>query len=153
MPLPRPRIPSARCAAPCGSGLFGACGACDSWFSVRLLASCSFLVLDTHGSRTYRLVNAQNQASRFRRCLQSVDLDQTGLPHKLLHIVRDAFSREIDTRPDVALLVLYPQSVEDICRINTSIIAQLPRDNLQCLCERLDDGLLLVGDILIGIVV
>ena len=30
IPLPRPRPPSALCAAPGGSGLFGACGCCDS---------------------------------------------------------------------------------------------------------------------------
>ena len=99
------------------------------------------------------LVDAQNQAGGFCGGLQSVDLDQAGLPDKLLHVVRDALCLEVNTGPGVALPVLHTQPVQDVCGIDTGVVAQLPRDHLQRFCEGLDDGLLLVGNLCVGVVV
>ena len=99
------------------------------------------------------LVDAQNQAGGFCGGLQSVDLDQAGLPDKLLHVVRNTLCLEVNTCPGVALPVLHTQPVQDVCGIDTGVVAQLPRDYLQCFCEGLDDGLLLVGNLCVGVVV
>lgn len=106
-----------------------------------------------HWVRTDCLINAQDEASSFCGGLQSVDLDKAGLPYKLLQIVRNTLSLEVDTCPSVALPMLDAQPVEDICGINTSVVAQLPGNDLQCLRKSLDDGLLLVRDLCVGVVV
>ena len=57
---------------------------------------------------------------------------------------------KVHTGPDVALAVLHTQTVEDVSGIETGIVAQLAGDHLQGLSERLDHGLLLVGDVAVG---
>jgi hypothetical protein len=104
-------------------------------------------------SHTDCLVNAQDQACRLRCCLQSVDLDQTRLPDEPLHVVRYALCCKVDTSPDVALLVFYAESVENVRRVDTGVIAELPGNDLEGLCKRLDNRLLLMRDVLVGVVV
>jgi hypothetical protein len=83
--------------------------------------------------------------------LNGVDLDETGLPHKGSHVVSDTLVLEIDTSPDVTLSVLNTQSVQDIRGIEPGIVAQLSGNNLESLGKGLDDALLLVGDLAIGV--
>lgn len=97
------------------------------------------------------LVNAQNQTTGLRGGENGVDLDQTWLPDKGSHVIPHALVVEIDTGPDVALSVLNTQPVEDIGGVETGIVAELSRDDLEGLCKGLDDALLLVGDFGVGV--
>lgn len=99
------------------------------------------------------LVDAQDQAAGLGGGLQGVDLDQGGLPHEALQHVGGALVLEVDAGPGVALAVLDAQLVEDVGGVEAGVVAQLARDNLQRLGKRLDDGLLLVRDVLVGVVV
>lgn len=99
---------------------------------------------------TYRLIHTQDQARGLHCGLDSIDLDQAGLPNKGQHIVTDALVVEVDTSPGVTLAVLHTQAVQDICSVEASVITQLAGNNLQSLGECLDDGLLLVRDVTVG---
>ncbi|KAH0356874.1 hypothetical protein KCU81_g493, partial [Aureobasidium melanogenum] len=83
--------------------------------------------------------------------LNGVDLDETGFPHKGGHVIPNALVLEVDTGPDVALSVFNAESVQDIGSIETSIVAKLSGNDLECLGEGLDDTLLLVGDLAVGV--
>lgn len=97
------------------------------------------------------LINAQNQTTGLGSGLNGVDLDETGFPHKGGHVIPDALVLEVDTGPDVALSVFNAESVQDIGSIETSIVAKLSGNDLECLGEGLDDTLLLVGDLAVGV--
>jgi hypothetical protein len=96
------------------------------------------------------LVNAQNQATGFGSGLNGVDLDETGFPHEGSHVISDTLVLEVDTSPDVSLSVLNTESVQDIGSVETSIVAKLSGNDLECLGEGLDDTLLLVRDLAVG---
>lgn len=83
--------------------------------------------------------------------MNGVDLDETGLPHKGGHVVSDTLILEVDTGPQVALSVLNTQSVQDIGSVETSVVAKLSGNDLECLGEGLDDTLLLVRDLAVGV--
>lgn len=102
-------------------------------------------------SLTDRLVHTQNQASSLHGGLDGINLDQTGLPHKGGHVIADTFVVKVHTSPDIVLAVLYAQTVENVCGVETSVVAKLAGNDLQGLGKRLDNGLLLVGDIAVGI--
>lgn len=97
------------------------------------------------------LVDAENQAAGLGGGLEGVDLDQSRLPDKALNHVGDTFVLEINTGPGCALAVLHAQFVEDIGGVEAGIVAQLAGDDLQSLGKGLDDGLLLVLDVLVGV--
>jgi hypothetical protein len=97
------------------------------------------------------LVNAQNQATGFGSGLNGVNLDETRLPHKGGHVVSDTLVLEIDTSPDVTLSVLNTESVQDIGSVETGVIAKLSGNDLEGLGEGLDDTLLLVRDLAVGV--
>jgi hypothetical protein len=97
------------------------------------------------------LVNAQNQATSFGSGLNGVDLDETGLPHKGGHVVSDTLVLEVDTGPDVTLSVLNTKSVQDVGSVETGVVAKLSGNDLECLGEGLDDTLLLVRDLAVGV--
>jgi hypothetical protein len=99
------------------------------------------------------LVNAQDQATGLGSGLNGVDLDETGFPHKGGHVVSDTLVLEVDTGPEVALSVLNTESVQNVGSVETSIVAKLSRDDLECLGEGLDDTLLLVRDLAVGVCV
>lgn len=55
---------------------------------------------------------------------------------------------EVDAGPDVFVLTVFDtQAVEDVCSVEASVIAQLPRDDLEGFGEGFNDGLLLEGDV------
>lgn len=97
------------------------------------------------------LVNAQDQASCLGSSLNSIDLDETGLPHKGGHVVSDTLVLEIYTGPDIALSVLHTESVQDVGSIEAGVIAKLSGNDFEGLGKGLDDGLLLVGDLGVGV--
>jgi len=139
-PAGRSRLPSGHTSS---SAAHRPLGSTRGKLLARGLGSLGFLVLDG-------LVNAQNQATGFRSGLNGVDLDETGLPHKGGHVISDTLVLEVNTGPDVALSVLNTKSVQDIGSVETSIVAKLSGNDLECLGEGLDDTLLLVGDLAIG---
>jgi hypothetical protein len=97
------------------------------------------------------LVNAQDQATSLSGGLNGVDLDKTGLPHEGGHVVSDTLVLEVDTSPEVTLSVLNTQSVQDVCSVETSVVAKLSGDDFKCLGKGLDDALLLVGNLAVGV--
>lgn len=99
------------------------------------------------------LVNAQDQATGLGSGLNGVDLDETGLPYKGGHVVSDTLVLEVDTGPEVALSVLNTESVQDVGSVETSIVAKLSGNDFKCLGEGLDNALLLVRDLAVGVCV
>lgn len=97
------------------------------------------------------LVNAEDQAAGLGGGLEGVDLDQSRLPDEALNHVGDALILEINTGPCCALAVLHAQLVEDVGGVEASIVAQLAGNHLESLGKGLDDGLLLVLDVLVGV--
>lgn len=60
---------------------------------------------------------------------------------------------KVNTGPNVALAVLNTQAVKNISGIETGIVAKLARDNLESLGKGLDDTLLLVWNVGVGVCV
>lgn len=98
-------------------------------------------------------VNTQDQATGLGGGEDSVDLDKTWLPDKGSHVIPHAFIVKVNTGPDVALPVLDTQPVEDVGGIETGVVAELSWNDFECLGESLDDALLLVGDLCVGVAV
>lgn len=99
------------------------------------------------------LVDAENQAAGLGGGLEGIDLDQGRLPNEALNHVGDALVLEVDTGPGGALAVLHAQLIQDVGGIEAGIVAQLAGDHLESLGKSLDDGLLLVLDVLVGVLV
>lgn len=97
------------------------------------------------------LINAQNQTTGLGSGLNGVDLDESGFPYKGGHVISDALVLEINTGPEVTLSVFNAESVQDIGSIETGIVAKLSRNDFKCLGEGLDDTLLLVRDLAVGV--
>lgn len=97
------------------------------------------------------LINAQNQTTGLGSGLNGVDFDETGFPHEGGHVISDALVLEVNTGPNVTLSVFNAESVQDIGSIEASIVAKLSGNDFECLGEGLDDALLLVGDLAVGV--
>lgn len=98
-------------------------------------------------------VDAEDEAGGLDGGLDGVDLDEGGFPDEGVHHIGDALvvaGGEVDAGPDAALAVLDAQLVEDVGGVEARVVAQLARDHLERLRERLDHRLLLVGDVLVG---
>lgn len=99
------------------------------------------------------LVNTKDQATSLGSGKNGIDLDKRRLPNKGLHVVPDALVVKVNTSPNVALAVLNTQAVKDISGIETGIVAKLARNDLESLGKGLDDTLLLVWDVGVGVCV
>jgi len=87
-------------------------------------------------------VNAEDQASRLSSTADRVDLYQTGFPDKRIHVVSYARgSIHVNTKPFAIIGMFHPQFVEDISRIETSVVAYLTGNDLKSLGECSNDKL------------
>ncbi len=102
---------------------------------------------------TDSLIDTQDQTSRLDRGLNSVDLDETRFPNESLEIIADALVVEVDAGPDVALSMLDAQTVQDVGGVEAGVVAELAGDDFEGFGEGFDDGLLLVADAAVGLVV
>lgn len=103
--------------------------------------------------RTDSLIHTQNQTRCLNSSLDSINLDKARLPHIRLHIIPNPLIIKINTSPHIPLPMLHTQPVKNIRRIKASIITQLAGNDLQRLRKRLDDRLLLMRHVPIGIAV
>lgn len=94
---------------------------------------------------TNSLIHTQNQTRRLRRRLHGINLHQTRLPNKRLHIISHALIIKIHTRPRIPLSVLDAQLCKDIRGVEAGIIAELAGNNFKGFSEGFDDGLLFAG--------
>lgn len=95
---------------------------------------------------TNSLIHTQNQTRRLRRRLHGINLHQTRLPNKRLHIIPHALIIEIHTRPRIPLSVLDAQLGEDVCGVEAGVVAELAGDYFEGFGEGFYYGLLFAGD-------
>lgn len=100
-----------------------------------------------------RFINTQNQTASLHGGLNSINLNETRFPNKSLHVIPYTFVIEVYAGPDIALAMLDSQAVEDVCRIETGVVAELAGDDFEGFGEGFDNGLLFVGDVLVGVFV
>jgi len=84
-------------------------------------------------------VNTEDQASRLSGTADSVDLHQAGFPDKRIHVV--PYTIHVNTKPFATIGMLPLQFVEDISRIETSVVGYLTGNDLQSLGECSNDKL------------
>lgn len=92
------------------------------------------------------LVHTQHHARRLGRTLQRIDLDQSRLPHKLLHVVGHSIILDVDSSPPLTASVEHAQLVEHVGSVNAGVVADLTGDDLERFGEGGDDELLLALD-------
>ena len=95
---------------------------------------------------TNSLIHTQNQTTSLHSRLNSIDLDQTRLPNKRLHIISDTLIIEIYARPRIALSMLDAQLGQDVCGVETGVVAELAGDYLECFSEGFNYRLLFTGN-------
>lgn len=72
------------------------------------------------------LVNGKNKAGGLRGGGQRVDLHDRRFPDAALHVIRDILRIYVDAVPLQTFVVLLAQFIQNICRVEPSVIAQLP---------------------------
>ena len=95
---------------------------------------------------TNSLIHTQNQTSRLCRRLHGINLHQTRLPNKRLHIISHALIIEIHTRPCIPFSVLDTQLGKDVCGVEAGVVAELAGDYFEGFGEGFDYCLLFAGD-------
>lgn len=73
-----------------------------------------------------RLVDRENEASRLAGRGQSVDLDDCRLPDAALQVVGDVLVVYVNAVPAFARVMLLPELVENVGRVEARVVAQLP---------------------------